>query len=503
MLEKKNAEIKTPSANNNELTPDEQDKQIEHRNKLARLYEMKAENEERTNTYVCSVEYWKNALNEYKKSLEIYEKDAEMSKSKIVKIAAIGQVKALYKLNKYKEMYKFLDEKREFHGLDSMPEYYFYLSKVHCKMNNNYTKASDLLKTALTKCSPGDYAIKHKIEEEAKLVVALGIPAKYNTYEKSWTEVNKRFETKKNYKDHKFVEHDYNILSIDGGGVRGIIPAVWLCEIEKETKMPICKMFDMMAGTSVGAIIASALALPKYNGKNVSDINKCKTNDDTDKKLNQVFLKTLKINTDEVKDERSLEPMFGAYQVLDIFRERSKDIFTSPTSNPFYYLTSIPIVGKFLYNGFKTKYTDGGRCKLFEQYFKERKLSECITDLVIPAVKNNNRVTTHLFTKYDAKQQEFYDDKILDCLMATSAAPTFFPVYNIDSKGEFIDGGVQLNNPSRTAYTEALRYGYQKEKIFVLSLGTGLKKNTQILIILLNLTQCPTLHSSRNEFFFN
>jgi hypothetical protein len=50
-----------------------------------------------------------------------------------------------------------------------------------------------------------------------------------------------------------------NILSIDGGGIRGIIPAVWLMELERQIKQPISSMFHVVAGTSTGAIIAAAL----------------------------------------------------------------------------------------------------------------------------------------------------------------------------------------------------------------------------------------------------
>jgi patatin-like phospholipase/acyl hydrolase len=44
----------------------------------------------------------------------------------------------------------------------------------------------------------------------------------------------------------------YNILSVDAGGVRGIVPAVWLNEIENRTRRPISHMFNMMSGTSTG-----------------------------------------------------------------------------------------------------------------------------------------------------------------------------------------------------------------------------------------------------------
>jgi hypothetical protein len=53
------------------------------------------------------------------------------------------------------------------------------------------------------------------------------------------------------------------ILSIDGGGIRGIIPALILAQIEKQTEKPIYKLFDVIAGTSTGAILALGLTRPR------------------------------------------------------------------------------------------------------------------------------------------------------------------------------------------------------------------------------------------------
>lgn len=51
-------------------------------------------------------------------------------------------------------------------------------------------------------------------------------------------------------------------MSIDGGGCRGIIPAFWLCEIENKIKRPISHVFNLIAGTSTGALIAAGLSYP-------------------------------------------------------------------------------------------------------------------------------------------------------------------------------------------------------------------------------------------------
>ena len=79
-----------------------------------------------------------------------------------------------------------------------------------------------------------------------------------------------------------------NILSIDGGGIRGIIPAIVLAEIERVTGKPICQLFDLITGTSTGGILALGL----------------------------------------VKDSGSGEPQFSAKELIDIYRQRGRDIFS-------------------------------------------------------------------------------------------------------------------------------------------------------------------------------
>ena len=52
------------------------------------------------------------------------------------------------------------------------------------------------------------------------------------------------------------------ILSIDGGGIKGIVPAMILAEIEKITRQPICKLFNFISGTSTGGILTLGLTIP-------------------------------------------------------------------------------------------------------------------------------------------------------------------------------------------------------------------------------------------------
>jgi predicted patatin/cPLA2 family phospholipase len=213
----------------------------------------------------------------------------------------------------------------------------------------------------------------------------------------------------------------YNILSIDGGGIRGIMAAIWLRELERRTSRTCSSMFQMMAGTSTGAIIAAGLSKPNENDRTT--------------------------------------PNFTANYLVNLYQKRGKYIFVGKDRHwcdfRNFSLSLAPI------------YSSDNKKTEFQRYFKQTSLNECLTDIVIPAVKTGDTYT-HLFTKYDSLNST----RLVDVLMATSAAPTYFDPYFVHDTF-YIDGGVQMNNPTMAAYTKAIEYGYDKENIYVLSLGTG------------------------------
>jgi len=59
----------------------------------------------------------------------------------------------------------------------------------------------------------------------------------------------------------------YRILSLDGGGIRGLMPAMMLAELERRTNRPVAQLFDLIAGTSTGGILALGLVRPGPDGK--------------------------------------------------------------------------------------------------------------------------------------------------------------------------------------------------------------------------------------------
>ena len=65
----------------------------------------------------------------------------------------------------------------------------------------------------------------------------------------------------------KFDQSARLVLSIDGGGIRGIIPAMVIAHLEQRTGKPACELFDLIVGTSTGGILALGLALQDEKGQ--------------------------------------------------------------------------------------------------------------------------------------------------------------------------------------------------------------------------------------------
>jgi len=216
-------------------------------------------------------------------------------------------------------------------------------------------------------------------------------------------------------------QHAYHILSIDGGGIRGVIPAVWLNEIERRTHRPTAHLFHAMAGTSTGAIIAGGLAVPE-EGSNY-------------------------------------RPKYAAQELIEIYHQKGAQVFSGSVINLKYTFGAGP------------KYTVAGREKLFQHYFGEMKISQALTELIIPATKESEPNKTFWFTRHDAQDptKNYY---MSDIMMCTSAAPTYFDHHTINGF-TYVDGGVQQNNPSQAAYLNARSLGIDSNKVKVLSLGTG------------------------------
>lgn len=232
------------------------------------------------------------------------------------------------------------------------------------------------------------------------------------------------------------------ILSIDGGGIRGIIPGQILVILEEKLKEKtgnpdarIADFFDFVAGTSTGGILTCAYLMPG--------------------------------TTDQ---GQNLRPKFDAGQVVDLYLKNGGDIFNVTLGH------KLRTMGGVL----DEKYSQSGLERALDNYFGDTKLSELLKPCLITSYDIKHRMG-HFFTQHDAIRKKGWDFPVREVARATSAAPTYFECSNVKSVSEvsypLIDGGVFVNNPTLCAFAEVYNeYKTSPDKMVVLSLGTGFSK---------------------------
>lgn len=218
----------------------------------------------------------------------------------------------------------------------------------------------------------------------------------------------------------------FRILSIDGGGIRGIIPAMVLAEIERRTGRRISQLFDLIVGTSTGGILALALVKPGKNRR----------------------------------------PHYTAEDVIQLYEDQGQRIFSRSL---FHQIVSLDgLVNK--------KYQSGPLEEVFEEFFGDALLSEAVSNVMLTSFDIQLR-DAFFFRSYRAKADKDYDFLMRHAARATSAAPTYFEPELVEKGSKafaLIDGGVFANNPSMCALVDAMReFNHRLKEVFMVSLGTG------------------------------
>jgi uncharacterized protein len=288
----------------------------------------------------------------------------------------------------------------------------------------------------------------------------------------------------------------FRILSLDGGGIRGIVAAKMLAAIEKEINQPLNEYFHLIAGTSTGSILAAAIA----NGHSSEDI-------------------------------------------VNLYQQKSAIIF--PYKKRF-SLRRIPLLLK---HGISApKYSEKGLTEVLQAAFGSKKLFD-ITSTQLLIISFDTIERQPIFFKNWRQDKEYGNIPLWEVCVCSASAPTYFPahkldkringtvqdaypetivldddaasvddvynqmkisiidgtgsgqtrsikkyigltrqatiypawdvipdrtsIYSLKSLYSAIDGGVAANNPSSCAIAEALRLGYSAKDISVLSIGTG------------------------------
>ena len=221
----------------------------------------------------------------------------------------------------------------------------------------------------------------------------------------------------------------FSVLAIDGGGIRGAVPARVLQEIESKLRRPICELFDVVAGTSTGGIIALGLTKPEGT---------------------------------------SGRPAYAASDLLDLYTQDGSRIFPHSSGRKILTLDGLA----------DDRYPVKPLEALLQEKFGDTKLSEALTELVIPSYDLSGPGPFFFKRTYARDQTHTCDVDMWRVARATSAAPTYFdpaamPEFEHEGDHALVDGGVFANNPAVSAYSEALSLYPDGVEIQVVSVGTG------------------------------
>lgn len=244
------------------------------------------------------------------------------------------------------------------------------------------------------------------------------------------------------------------ILSLDGGGIRGILPGVILAAVEHGLReidgehARLADYFDLVAGTSTGGILTCGYLVPDESGR----------------------------------------PKYRAEDVVALYRERGDRIFQKG---------HIPMILKSLTNA---KYEVEGLENELEKFFGDAELRDLLKPCLVSSYEIGRRRAV-FFNKVDGSTSN-WNFLVRHVARATSAAPTFFQASRIESLGDealgdrrlsLIDGGLVANNPGMCAYAEARSMNFREalddpllpdrnpsaRDMVLISIGTGKPKEKE------------------------
>ncbi|XP_022947275.1 patatin-like protein 2 isoform X1 [Cucurbita moschata] len=259
------------------------------------------------------------------------------------------------------------------------------------------------------------------------------------------------------------------VLSIDGGGIRGIIPATVLRFLESKLQeidgpdARVADYFDVIAGTSTGGLVTTMITAP-------NDLNR---------------------------------PMFAAADIVQFYLDHSPRIFpqtksllTDRCSGISHFLSQVTnFFGKVSGPRYDGKYLRS----LTNRLLGDRTLNQTLANIVIPAF-DIKLLQPVIFTTNDARTSELKNPRLADVCISTSAAPTFLPAHYFETRDanggirafNLVDGGVAANNPTLAAISHITKEisvlrnqdyididPMDTRRMLVLSLGTGAPKNDE------------------------
>jgi patatin-like phospholipase/acyl hydrolase len=205
----------------------------------------------------------------------------------------------------------------------------------------------------------------------------------------------------------------FQILALDGGGIKGLFSAAVLTHLEEDLQINVTDYFDLIVGTSTGGIIALGLGI-------------------------------------------GMRPR----EIVSFYVKKGHEIFPRG-------------VGFSLRQFWRNKFNASPLENALKEFFNDKLLGESRKRLVIPSY-NLGDDDVYLFkTAHHERLKRDYKVPIWKVALATSAAPTYFPSFRRVNHIRLIDGGIWANNPTMVGIVEAVSMlGQSLDSIKVLSLGT-------------------------------
>ncbi len=228
----------------------------------------------------------------------------------------------------------------------------------------------------------------------------------------------------------------FRILSVDGGGMRGLIPALVIADLERrlqESAGPdarVADYFHMFAGTSTGGLVALSLTVPKPGEPG--------------------------------------RPKVSAPELASLYTDDGKTIFHRSLWRKL----------RTLWGSIGPKYSSKPLEKAVSAHLGgEAKLADALRDLVVVAY-DMTESEPYFFKRWPAREDQAANHPVVEAALATAAAPTYFPSEEVDGHA-LVDGGVFAANPALAAVVEALKrqsdepHHLSIDDLLVLSIGTG------------------------------
>ena len=229
----------------------------------------------------------------------------------------------------------------------------------------------------------------------------------------------------------------FRILSVDGGGMRGLIPARVIENLEQRLQAQagpdarVVDYFHMFAGTSTGGLVALSLTVPAESAGG--------------------------------------RPRIDASELANLYTTDGEKIFHRSLWQRL----------RTLWGFIGPKYTLGPLEEAVKRNLgAEAKLADALRELVVVAYDMTDR-EPYFFKRWPAREDEARNYPLVDAALSTAAAPTYFPSHEVD-RHALVDGGVFAANPTLAAVVEALKRRLEEpsrlstDDLLAVSIGTGL-----------------------------